>query len=184
MVEFDICREEHSEVDLLPMEEKRKDQIKNFLKIQFDIEIDDKYIEDYKQALTHYNDQRKGGFREPERLAFLGDSYLEFIVRKHLFNHKPIFSIGEMDDLKKLLVDNEIWKNIAIEIELGEQIVTVVQGIGHTPQGFENKIEDRTILARSFEAIAGVLSYDTKGHPEEKLIALFIKLNYLPNHAD
>jgi len=64
------------------------------------------------------------------------------------------------------------------------KIVTVVQGIGHTPQRFENKIEDRTILARSFEAIAGVLSYDTKDHPEKKLIALFIKFDYLPNHAD
>lgn len=153
------------------------------MKKEFDIEIDDRYIEDYDEALTHYNDQRTGGTREPERLAFLGDSYLEFIVRKHLFNHKPNFSIGEMNDKKKLLVENEIWKKIAEEIGLGNQIVTVVHGIGHTPQRFDIKIEDRTILARSFEALGGVLSYDTKDNPEEKLIALFIKLGYLSNHS-
>ena len=103
------------------MEEKRKDQIKNFMKKEFDIEIDDKYIKDYDQALTHYNDQRTGGTREPERLAFLGDSYLEFIVRKYLYNHKDIFSIGEMNNKKELLVENENWQKIAEEIGLDEQ---------------------------------------------------------------
>lgn len=161
------------------MEEDRKVQIKKFMKKEFDIEIDDKYMKDYEQALTHYNDQRTGGTREPERLAFLGDAYLELIVRKHLFKHKPVFSIGEMNDKKKLLVENEVWKKIAEVIGLGEQIVTVAQGIGHSPRQVDIKIEDRTILARSFEALAGVLSYDTKDNPEEKFIALFIKQGYL-----
>lgn len=166
------------------MEEVRKVKIRNFMKKEFDIEINDHYIENYDEALTHYNDQRTGGTREPERLEFLGDSYLEFIVRKYLYNHKKIFSIKEMNDKKKKLVANEYWQKIAEEIGLGELIVTVVHGIGHTPQRFEIKIEDRAILAGSFEALAGVLSYDTKDNPEEKLIALFIKLGYLPNHVD
>lgn len=88
MAKCDICEEEHYEVDLLSMDEKRKDQIKDFMKKEFDIEIDDKYIKHYNQALTHYNDQRTKGTREAERLAFLGDSYLEFIVRKYLHNQK------------------------------------------------------------------------------------------------
>lgn len=162
------------------MEELRKVQIKNFIKKEFDIEIDDKYIEDYDEALTHYNDQRTGGTRDPERLAFLGDSYLDFLVAKYLFNQKK-FSIGEMDYLKQQLVPNKTWQKIAKEIGLNNQIVFVVQGIGHTPQCFMSKIEDRTILARSFEALAGVLSYDCLDNAEEKLIALFIKLGYLQN---
>jgi hypothetical protein len=51
------------------MEESRKVQIKNFVKKGFDIDIDDKYIEDYDQALTHYNDDRPKGTRDPERLG-------------------------------------------------------------------------------------------------------------------
>lgn len=86
-----------------------------------------------------------------------------------------------MDTLKQQLVANEIWKKIAEEIGLGHQIVTVVQGIGQTPERFDNIIEDRTILDRSFEALAGVLSYDTKDNPEDKLIALFIKFHHLPS---
>ena len=158
------------------MEENRKVQIKNFMKKGFDIEIDDKHIEDYTQALTHYNDDRPKGTREPERLAFLGDAYLEFIVREYLFNHKDNFSLEKMNDLKKPLVENDKgWKKIAEEIGLDEQIVTVQHD-----KRIEDKIEDRTILARSFEALAAVLSYDPSlDDPKEKLIDLFIKLGYL-----
>lgn len=159
------------------MEENRKVQIKNFMKKGFDIEIDDKYIEDYNQALTHYNDGRPKGTREPERLAFLGDSYLEYVVRKYLFNHKSKFSLGEMNEYKILLVDNEKgWKNLAKEIGLDKQIVTIIQG-----RRFENKIEDTKVLARSFEALAAVLCYDSSiDDLEKKLTDLFIKLGYLP----
>jgi dsRNA-specific ribonuclease len=157
------------------MEENRKVQIKNFMKKGFDIDIDDKYIEDYNQALTHYNDDRPKGTREPERLAFLGDAYLEFIVREYLFSHKDNFSLEKMNDLKKPLVENDKgWKKIAEEIGLDEQIVTVQHD-----KRIEDKIEDRTILARSFEALAAVLSYDSRDDPKEKLIDLFIKLGYL-----
>ena len=158
------------------MEEERKVQIKNFIREEFDIEINDKYIEDYNQALTHYNDDRPKGTREPERLAFLGDAYLEFIVRKYLFNHKDDFSLAKMNDLKKTLVNNEKgWKNIAEEIGLDEQIIIVQHDLQ-----IEDKIKDRTILARSFEALVAVLSYDSNlDYSEEKLIDLFIKLGYL-----
>jgi len=162
---------------IISMEENRKVQIKNFMKRGFDIEIGDKYTEDYNQALTHYIDDRPRGTRPPERLAFLGDAYLEFIVREYLFNHKDKFSIGRMNDLKTPLVENDKgWKKIAEEIGLGEQIVTFKHG-----QRIEDKIKDRTVLARSFEALAAVLSYDSSlDAPKEKLIDLFIKLGYLP----
>lgn len=58
------------------MDENRKIQIKNFMKNKLGIEIGDKYIEDYDQALMHYIDNRQKGTREPKRLAFLGDSPL------------------------------------------------------------------------------------------------------------
>lgn len=159
------------------MEEDRKVKIKNFMKHALDIEINEKYIQDYDWALTHYIDQRTKGTREPERLSFLGDSYLHFIIAKYLYQKKS--STEEMHDLKKQLVENETWQNIAEKIGLCEQIVTVVEGIGGFHRQYLNKIEDRTILARSFEALAGVLSYDCPNYAEEKLIDLFMKLGYL-----
>jgi len=158
------------------MEENRKAQIKNFVRKEFDIEIGDKYIEDYDQALTHYNDDRHRGTRKPERLAFLGDAYLELIVREYLFNYKDEFSLEEMNELKEPLVENDGWVKIAEKIGLGEQIVTIQHG-----KQIENITEGRTkILARSFEALVAVLSYDSSlDNPKEKLIDLFIKLDYL-----
>lgn len=159
------------------MEENRKAQIENFVKKEFDIEIGDKYIEDYDQALTHYNDDRPRGTRKPERLAFLGDAYLELIVREYLLDYKDEFSLEEMNELKEPLVENDGWAKIAEKIGLDEQIVTIQHG-----KQIEDKTEGRTrILARSFEALAAVLSYDSSlDNPKEKLIDLFIKLDYLP----
>jgi len=159
------------------MEENRKAKIKNFVKKEFDIEIGDKCIEDYDRALTHYNDDRPRGTRKPERFAFLGDAYLELIVREYLFNYKDEFSLEEMNDLKEPLVENDGWAKIAEKIGLGEQIVTIQHG-----KQIEDKTEGRTkILARSFEALAAVLSYDSSlDDTKEKLINLFIKLDYLP----
>jgi len=161
------------------MEEKRKIKIKDFMKNVFNIEIDDKYIEDYDQALTHYNDQRTGGTREPERLAFLGDSYLEFIVRKYLYNHKDKFNLGQMDGLKQRLVDNKGWRDIAEKIGLGEQMVYIQQN-----QQISRSFHSTKELARSFEALAAVLSYGCLDNPEEKLIALFVKHGYLQNRLE
>ncbi|MCZ7355412.1 MAG: tetratricopeptide repeat protein [Candidatus Methanoperedens sp.] len=158
------------------MEEVRKVQIRNFIKKEFNIEIDEKYIEDYDEALTHYNDNRTKGTRKPERLAFLGDSYLEYIVRKYLF-HKDNFNLGQMDSLKQGLVGNENgWRKIAEKIGLGEQMVYIQQN-----QRIPRSIYSTKELARSFEALAAVLSYDCPNNAEEKLIALFIKLGYLQN---
>ncbi|HJH27594.1 MAG TPA: hypothetical protein C5S37_12730 [Methanophagales archaeon] len=126
--------------------------------------------------MTHYNDNSPKGTRKPERLAYLGDAYLEFIVREYLLNHKDNFSLAKIDRLKQQLVENENgWKKIAEEIGLGEQIVTVLPD-----KRVEDKIEDGKILARSFEALAAVLSYDSSlDDPKEKLIDLFIKSGYL-----
>ena len=159
----------------MSMDQDRKIKIKNFINNELDIEIGDENIEHYNQALTHYNDDRKKGTREPERLAFLGDSYLELIIRRFLFNHRNNYSVGEMNDMKQKLVPNEKWKKIAEEIGLDELIITEIQG-----RPVKNKIEDKNILARSFEALAAVLSFDSSvDELEEKMIHLFIKLDYL-----
>ncbi len=159
------------------MEEVRKAQIKNFIKKEFGIEIDDKYIEDYDQALTHNNDHRTKGTRKSERLAFLGDSYFEFIVRKYLYNHKDNINLGQMDLLKQELVGNKNgWQKIAEKIGLSEQMVYIQQN-----QQISRSFHSTKELARSFEALAEVLSYGCLDNPEEKLIALFVKQGYLQN---
>lgn len=159
------------------MEETRKVQIKNFIKKEFDIDINDQYIKDYDEALTHYNDQRPKGTRKPERLAFLGDAYLEYIVRKYLYYHKDNLNLGYMDLLKQQLVNNENgWQKIAEKIGLGEQMVYIRQN-----QRSSCSFHTTKELARSFEALAAVLSYGCLADPEEKLIALFIKSGYLQN---
>ena len=162
------------------MEEDRKIQIKNFMNEGFDIEIGDEYIDMYDEALTHHNDYAPKGTREIERLAFLGDAYLELIVREHLFWHKDYFSIGIMTHMKKSIVSNDAWAEIAEKIKLNEQIVTMQHG-----SRIENTIYSPKVLARSFEALAITIYHYSNGYnPNEKLIDFFIKLGYLPSRED
>ena len=159
------------------MEEDRKIQMKKFIQKVFDIEIDDKHIGIYNEVLTHYNDVAPKGTREIERLAFLGDAYLEFIVRDYLFWHEDHFSIGMMTNLKQLTVSNNTWADIAEEIKLNEQIVTMQHG-----SRIETNIYSQKTLARSFEALAIVLYYYSDiVNIDEKIIDLFIELDYLPS---
>lgn len=159
------------------MDEDRKIQIKNFMKNEFDIEIGDKYIEMYDEALTHYNDEREKGTRAPERLVFLGDAYLEFAVRKYLFDNEDDFSIGYMDKWKQSVVNNEKWGDIAKQIGLNEQIVTMQHG-----KRVERVSYNTKPLARSFEALAAVIYLDSNvKNPDDKLIDLFIKLGSFDN---
>ena len=160
------------------MEEDRKIQIKNFMNKEFDIEISDEHIEMYDIALTHHNDYAPKGTRPIERRAFLGDAYLEFIVREHLFFHKDNYSIGDMNHIKKSIVSNDAWVEIAENIKLNEQIVTMQHG-----SRIENPICSPKTLARSFEALAMTIYYFSND-PEKILIDFFIKLGYLSNRED
>lgn len=160
------------------MEEDRKIQIKNFMNKEFDIEISDEHIEMYNIALTHHNDSAPKGTREIERRAFLGDAYLELILREHLFFHKDNYSIGEMNDIKKTIVSNDAWVEIAEYIKLNEQIVTIQHGYR-----IENSICSPKALARSFEALAMTIYYFSND-PEKILIDFFIKLGYLSSRDE
>ena len=112
------------------------------MKNKLGIEIGDKYIEDYDQALMHYIDNRQKGTREPERLAILGDPYLEFIIRRDLFHRKDKYSLGVMNNLKIPLVGNENgWKRISEKIGLHEQIITEKHY-----RRIQDKIQDKKAL--------------------------------------
>lgn len=98
-------------------------------------------------ALTH----RSHGATNNERLEFLGDSILNFIIGEDLFKRFPEVREGQLSRLRSQLVRGDTLAELAREFELGECLVL---GEGEMKSGGHRR---DSILADSVEAIIGAI---------------------------
>jgi ribonuclease-3 len=98
-------------------------------------------------ALTH----RSHGATNNERLEFLGDSILNFIVGEELFKRFPEVREGQLSRLRSQMVKGDTLAELAREFELGECLVL---GEGEMKSGGNTR---DSILADSVEAIIGAI---------------------------
>ncbi|MGH7245629.1 MAG: ribonuclease III [Candidatus Levyibacteriota bacterium] len=110
----------------------------------------------FDQAFTHrsYLNEAKGKLASNERLEFLGDSILSFVISDYLFKTYPEFNEGMLTNLRSLLVNTKSLANIARELEFGK-FLKLSKG-EEEAQGRENQ----SLLADSFEAYVGALFLD------------------------
>ncbi len=101
-------------------------------------------------AFTH----RSHGSANNERLEYLGDAVLSFVVAELLFRRFPEASEGELSRYRASLVSGESLAAIAAGLGLGEQLRL---GEGELKSGGQRR---GTILADALEAIFGALYLD------------------------
>jgi len=101
-------------------------------------------------ALTH----RSAGSKNNERLEFLGDSILNFVVAAEIYNLKPSYQEGQLTRLRANLVRGETLAEIARELELGDILKL---GSGELKSG---GFKRASILADAVEAIVGAIYLD------------------------
>jgi ribonuclease-3 len=89
-----------------------------------------------------------------ERLEFLGDSILNFVVAEQLYLTNKYFFEGELTRRRSLGVNNRFLARIAKDIGLGEFILL---GKGEVKQ---NGSENPKTLANCLEAIIGAIYLD------------------------
>ncbi len=89
-----------------------------------------------------------------ERLEFLGDAILEFIVSKELYNRFPDKEEGYLTALRANLVNTVNLSQIAQKLELGEKLFL---SKGEEETGGRT---NQSILADTVEAIIGALYID------------------------
>lgn len=104
----------------------------------------------FELALTH----RSCGKRNNERLEFLGDSILNFVVADDLFQRFPQAKEGQMSRLRALMVKGETLAEVARELGLGDYLRL---GSGELKSGGFRR---DSILADAVEAIIGALYLD------------------------
>lgn len=101
-------------------------------------------------ALTH----RSVRGNNNERLEFLGDSILNFIIAEALFHKYPKAKEGELSRLRALLVKGETLAVLANEFSLGDYLRL---GVGELKSGGAQR---ESILADALEAIIGAIYLD------------------------
>ncbi len=101
-------------------------------------------------ALTH----RSASSRHNERLEFLGDAILGFVIADFLFSNFPKADEGQLTRARATLVNRETLACIARELELGGAIAL---GEGELKSGGWRR---DSILANSLEALIGAIYLD------------------------
>lgn len=103
------------------------------------------------QALTH----RSAHVEHNERLEFLGDSIINFLIAEVLYQAREYAQEGELSRLRASLVKGETLAQIAKEIQLGDYLIL---GTGELKTGGHQR---DSILADAFEAVVGAVYLDS-----------------------
>ncbi|HEX7042140.1 MAG TPA: ribonuclease III [Patescibacteria group bacterium] len=110
----------------------------------------------FQKAFTHrsFLNESKKKVDSNERLEFLGDSILSFVMSQELFTRYPQYHEGTLTNLRSLLVNTKILGETARELEFGN-LLRLSKG-EEEAKGRENQ----SLLADAYEAFVGALFLD------------------------
>jgi len=119
-----------------------------------------------KYALTHktYAFEAHAPIEYNERLEFLGDSLLNFVVAEQLYRSNKYFSEGELTRRRSILVNNNFLAEKAKELDIGRFLFF---GKGEKKQ---NGAKNPTNLANALEALIGAIYLDSDMQNIRKII--------------
>ena len=110
-----------------------------------------------QRALTHrsyLNENPDVPWEDNERLEFLGDAILDFVIGEYLYHRFPEMREGGLTSLRAALVRTETLASFAKRLGLGRHIL---MGRGEADSGGR---ERPAILCAAFEAVVGALYLD------------------------
>ena len=107
-------------------------------------------------AFTHrsYLNENKQVPESNERLEFLGDSILSFVVSSSIYEQYPHLKEGELTSLRSVLTNTQTLYLVSQSLELGNELM---MSKGEEENG--GRI-NKTILANTYEAVVGALFLD------------------------
>lgn len=110
-----------------------------------------------QRALTHrsyLNENRDYSLGDNERLEFLGDAVLSFMIGDYLYHRFPNGAEGILTSLRAALVRTEALAAFAAQIGLGQHIL-----LGHGEEDCGGRTR-AAVLCGTFEALIGALYLD------------------------
>jgi len=119
-----------------------------------------------KQAFVHrsYLNESRNIRQSNERLEFLGDSILSYLVSEYLYKNYKDFTEGELTNLRSSIVKTSTLGTVAKNLGLGRLLLL---SRGEEEGGGRN---NPSILADTFEALIGAIFLDCGLPPVEKIL--------------
>ena len=125
-----------------------------------------------QRALTHrsyLNENPSYPFEDNERLEFLGDAIIDFVVGEFLYHRFPDIKEGELTSRRSALVRTEMLASFAQKIDLG---LYLLMGKGEEETGGRQR---EGLLCGAFEALVGALYLDNGLESIRKLVLPFVE---------
>lgn len=109
------------------------------------------------RALTHrsYVNENPNALEDNERLEFLGDAVLDFVVGAWVYNHYPEMPEGDLTRMRSALVRTNTLAKFARHLDLGPALRL---GRGELSSGGRQR---DNLLCATFEAVIGAMYLDT-----------------------
>jgi ribonuclease-3 len=105
----------------------------------------------HRSVLPIYNEERS---KSNERLEFLGDAVLDFVIAEYFYNLFPSLAEGELTKLRSVIASGSVLVRAAQKIELGKFILL-------SPNEERTGGRERaSILEDAFEALIGAIYLD------------------------
>lgn len=107
-------------------------------------------------AFTHrsYLNENKEAIQSNERLEFLGDSILSYIVSSSIYDEFGNLPEGELTSLRSVLTNTQTLYEVSSSLGLGNELL---MSKGEEESGGRS---NKTILANTYEAVVGGLYLD------------------------
>ena len=132
--------------------------------IENEIKYEFKNKELLKKALTHRSYANENNIESNEKLEFLGDSILEFLTSKYLYNTYENLKEGEMTKVRAAVVCEDSLYNIAKKHNFSDVLYLGKSEIKN------NSATRKAILADSVEAVIAAIYLDSDLETVEKFI--------------
>jgi len=118
-----------------------------------------------RTALTH----RSAASRNNERMEFLGDAVLGYLISSELYQRFPTATEGALSRLRAGLVKGDTLADIATQLQFGDYLIL---GSGELKSGGFRR---RSILSDAFEAVIGAIYLDSDIDTVRQRILPFFK---------
>lgn len=118
------------------------------------------------QVFTHrsYLNESNEARESNERMEFLGDSILSFIVSSYIYENYPNLKEGELTNLRSILTNTETLYLVAKDLKLGEYLKL---SKGEEASGGRT---NKSLLANTYESVVGGLFLDQGIEASKKFI--------------
>ena len=110
------------------------------------------------EALTHASYQGNRITPCYQRLEFLGDALLDFLVTQHIYFRQENLSPGELTDIRQALVNNNIFAAIAVKYEYNKYLKQMSPELFKSIENFITTLEDEkeeniNLVSRAYYAM-------------------------------